>query len=279
MASVGILLIVLALATGNISADAQDVDKGIGELLATAMNFLNQTLSRLLEQSLEHLHRVEALWDRLTELEHNMISSRLDSNQTLSNLESREQKPPVCERGMNETVSEPFIILADDSIGKQIRCDAHTDTGGWIVFQRRAVGDVDFYRNWTEYRDGFGSLSGDFWLGNEALHKLTKEHSYELRIDFYADGQVYYAQYPTITVEDEENKYRLGLDPYSEGTLGEITGSGLSYSDRGSFSTFDQDNNDYPNVNCAVSNHGAWWWYNGRVHRYATFTEMKMRRV
>ena len=81
----------------------------------------------------------------------------------------------------------------------------------------------------------------------------------------------------------------------------EITGSGLSYSDRGSFSTFDQDNDDYPNVNCAVSNHGAWWykqnsavnlngewgtknprgmrWYNGRVHRYATFTEMKIRRV
>ena len=56
------------------------------------------------------------------------------------------------------------------------------------------------------------------------------------------------------------SRYRLGLDPYSEGTLGEITGSGLSYSDRGSFSTFDQDNNDYPNVNCAVSNHGAWWY-------------------
>ena len=39
--------------------------------------------------------------------------------------------------------------------------------------QRRAAGDVDFYRDWTAYRDGFGSLTGDFWLGNEAIHTLT----------------------------------------------------------------------------------------------------------
>ena len=39
--------------------------------------------------------------------------------------------------------------------------------------QRRAAGDVDFYRDWTAYRDGFGFLTGDFWLGNEAIHTLT----------------------------------------------------------------------------------------------------------
>jgi Fibrinogen beta and gamma chains, C-terminal globular domain. len=41
------------------------------------------------------------------------------------------------------------------------------------VIQNRYEGTVDFYRDWHDYKHGFGNIGGEFWLGLEKLHILT----------------------------------------------------------------------------------------------------------
>ena len=42
-----------------------------------------------------------------------------------------------------------------------------------MVFQQRKFGTVDFYRNWEDYKNGFGSFEGDFWAGLENVHQVS----------------------------------------------------------------------------------------------------------
>ncbi|GFS11904.1 ficolin-1 [Elysia marginata] len=101
---------------------------------------------------------------------------------------------------------------------------------------------------------------GDFWLGNEAIHKLTNKHTYELRIDVEANGKDLFAQYTVFKIEDESDNYRLRLGSHS-GTLKEKSiDFGLSYHNGKNFSTYDKDNDSDPSGSCAERWHGAWWY-------------------
>ena len=132
-----------------------------------------------------------------------------------------------------------------------------TDGGGWTVFQRRQDGSVDFYRNWTDYENGFGNLTGEFWLGLSKIHRLTKEGSNTLRVDLGDfEGNTSYANYSTFSISDGSTEYILTVGGYS-GTAGDS----LWYHNGSRFSTRDNDNDNWGH-NCAQYYTGAWWYNN-----------------
>ncbi|XP_068711514.1 ryncolin-1-like [Montipora foliosa] len=154
-----------------------------------------------------------------------------------------------------ERISGVYTIDPDGSGAFDVFCDQTTAGGGWTVFQKRLDGSVDFYRGWSDYKQGFGNLNGEFWLGLDKIHRLTKLVRKRLRVDLEdTAGKTAYAAYDMFAVTSGKAKYQLSLGTYS-GTAGDSLSS-----HRGApFSTKDSDNDSWPS-NCAVSYKGAWWY-------------------
>ena len=94
-------------------------------------------------------------------------------------------------------------------------CDQTTAGGGWTVFQKRLDGSVNFYRGWADYKNGFGNLNGEFWLGLDKIHRLTKTKN-RLRVDLEdTTGKTAYAEYGMFAVTSERTKYQLSVGTYS----------------------------------------------------------------
>ena len=156
-----------------------------------------------------------------------------------------------------------------------VYCDMVTNGGGWVVFQNRFNGSVDFDQDWNSYKRGFGNLSGEFWLGNDNIHRLTTIGGAVLRIELRdrADG-LEYAEYRSFMVDGECNKYKLTVGSYSGTTQYNALDLRLQmptvqerFIHNGRyFTTKDRDNDVGPgaNYNCAVS-FGSGWWFGGCV--------------
>ncbi|XP_061459806.1 ficolin-1-like isoform X1 [Rhineura floridana] len=151
-----------------------------------------------------------------------------------------------------------YTIYHRDCVPLTVLCDMDTDGGGWIVFQRRVDGSVDFYRDWDSYKRGFGSQLTEFWLGNDNINLLTSLGENELRIDLTDfDNNHVFAKYASFTVSGETDQYRLALGSFTEGTAGDsLTGHNTM-----PFSTKDKQQ-DPENKKCAEAYKGAWWYSN-----------------
>ncbi|XP_067672744.1 ficolin-2-like [Haliotis asinina] len=128
-----------------------------------------------------------------------------------------------------------------------------------IIIQRRRDGDVDFTRTWKEYREGFGDLDGDFWFGNENIHKLTRKGYTRLHIQLTTfDNITYNIEYGDFRVRSEAEQYQLIVANFKPGHLA-LSFDCLISHNGSRFSTVDRDN-DMSKENCASLYFGGWWY-------------------
>ena len=112
-----------------------------------------------------------------------------------------------------------IVDLCGQGTRVQGYCDTITDGGGWLVIQRRQDGSADFNRFWWEYEMGFGNLTGEFWYGLRALHCLTGQGGWEMRMDInLANGTntfLQYEQFKVASAKDvQTNCWRIPGDHY-----------------------------------------------------------------
>ncbi|XP_026693345.2 fibrinogen gamma chain-like [Ciona intestinalis] len=177
-----------------------------------------------------------------------------------------------------QRVSGLYSIRPVSGPGFNVYCDMETDGGGWTVVQRRTNGELDFDRNWDDYRAGFGTdaakCDGEFWLGNEHLVRLTSNNFLTVRFEIMDwQDQTRVAEYYYFRVNNDR-KFTVQISQYQEtksNLTDSITGWGYPEAHRKNpnnmkFTTRDNDNDLNETGNCAhlyAGRHGSGgWWYN-----------------
>ncbi|XP_016981107.1 fibrinogen-like protein 1 [Drosophila rhopaloa] len=229
------------LRTIQITADANDEHKSqVNTLKDTIKDLQNKLkISEGQTKSKEDILKVkeEDLKNR-----DEQISTLTTQIQALENTKS-ELSSQLSEYQIKLREMEPFKVSCASS------------PRGWTVIQRRIDGSVNFNRTWNDYKSGFGNVSGEFFIGLEKLHRMTEARPHELYIKLgMVNGSTSYARYDDFKIGSEKENYKLkNLGKYS----GEA-GDSLTYSKNQKFSTFDRDNGNIFDFNCAFRD-GAWW--------------------
>ncbi|XP_037834460.1 angiopoietin-related protein 6 isoform X2 [Kryptolebias marmoratus] len=156
-----------------------------------------------------------------------------------------------------ETTSGIYLLRPlNTNLLLQAWCEQSRDLGGWTVIQRRQDGSVNFFRTWEQYKQGFGNLNGEYWLGLEHLYWVTKQAKYKLLVALEDwQGRHVFAEYDSFHLEPESDWYRLRLGQYHGNA-----GDSLSWHNNKAFTTLDRDKDSYTG-NCAQYQKGGWWYH------------------
>ncbi|XP_046565173.1 techylectin-5B-like [Haliotis rubra] len=129
---------------------------------------------------------------------------------------------------------------------------------GLTYIQMHKDGSTNFNRSWQEYKDGFGDVTKDFWLGNDKLVYLTNKRPQMLTFIFKDMSSTRQRVYKHFTLS-QDGLYTMTYQTSWGATLPEKHGGDCLAELKGQpFSTFDRDNDDSL-LNCAQEHKSGFW--------------------
>ncbi|XP_032309202.1 ryncolin-2-like [Drosophila ananassae] len=192
------------------------------------------------------------------------LSHKLDTCVSRSSVEAKLYGKSCAEPSVLTQNSEIIVVVVPQYSKHPfvVACDQLSHGGGWTIFLRRTDGSEDFYRDWNDYKNGFGRLEGEFFLGLDKLHAITSAQPQELLVLLEDnEGQRRYQVYDNFKVGSEEEGFALQSLGNSSGSAGDALATHLGQK----FTTKDRDNDKHATANCAVTYSSAWW-YNACHH-------------
>uniref|UniRef100_A0A1I8P0U7 Fibrinogen C-terminal domain-containing protein n=1 Tax=Stomoxys calcitrans TaxID=35570 RepID=A0A1I8P0U7_STOCA len=203
-----------------------------------------------------------ALWTYLFTKLNTLMEQTVNSTQILGNLakESENMNAKLEDQHkqliyLKESKEHQKQYLVEDSL-------EYRKSSNWITILKRFDGSVNFYRNWSAYRYGFGnSPHGEFFLGLEEIHNMTSSAPHELLVVLKDwDNEMRYAHYDLFEIGRAFEGFKLKILGNYQGDAGDA----LEPHKGMMFSTFDVDNDmdKQPRHNCAIGFRGGWWFKN-----------------
>ncbi|KAI0225987.1 hypothetical protein LSAT2_023298, partial [Lamellibrachia satsuma] len=81
----------------------------------------------------------------------------------------------------------------------------------YIVIQRRSAPYVaSFNRSWEEYKNGFGDVRGEFWLGLEKIHQITRQPFVSIGAATAKSNNYFLTNGTFFATADRDQKYLCG---------------------------------------------------------------------
>lgn len=222
----------------------------------------NRRIDQLMEKIQQQQDKLEKQSVHLQALQSKVGQKRVKSHRRRDNemmqKEDRQQKgfAKDCHElfARGQRTSGVYTIQPEKSRPFRALCEM-TSEGGWTVIQRRQDGSQSFNQPWDSYKKGFGSLNGDFWLGLDHIHVLSRQGRYVLQVELSDWSKQKHVSGYDFQLDGEEQQFALHLTPAAEAqeSIANTGSSGLA------FSTADRDNDLDAADNCAQLLSGGWW--------------------